>query len=385
MQKIKVAFFAEILIKDFDGASRTMFQLIERIPAGAFEFLFICGMNQPGLKDRFRVLKVPTLQVPGNATYRFSVPLLKRKALLKQLDDFKPDVVHIATPSLLGNFGLRFAGKRDIPVITIYHTHFISYMDYYLKNVPFLIKPAKRLIQKSYNSFYNRCRVMYVPSESIAEELMRGGVSANPQKLWKRGIDLRLFSPAKRDLHWVRKITGNDHKNILFASRLVWEKNLLVLIALYRLIQDKKLPYNLLVAGSGVAEEECRSQMPEAFFLGHTGHAELSVLYASADVFVFPSVTETFGNVVLEAMASGLPCVIANGGGSRDFIRQGENGFLCEPDNPSQYLEHIGLILNDSSLRNTISAASVAFSRTFDWEHLAGVYFEDLKRLARKT
>ncbi|MCD8540218.1 MAG: glycosyltransferase, partial [Leadbetterella sp.] len=245
MQKIKVAFFAEILIKDFDGASRTMFQLIERIPAGTFEFLFVCGMDQAGMQDRFRVLKVPTLRVP-HATYRFSVPLLKKRALLKELEAFQPDVVHIATPSLLGNFGLDFARKNSLPVITIYHTHFISYMDYYLEKVPFLVNPAKRLIQRSYNAFYNRCDVMYIPSESVSAELTRGGVSLKPQKIWKRGIDLQLFSPAKRDPEFMRQITGSDRKTILFSSRLVWEKNLSVLIALYRLVREKNLPYDFV-------------------------------------------------------------------------------------------------------------------------------------------
>lgn len=380
---MRVAFFAEILIKDFDGASRTMFQLIERIPSTDFEFLFVCGMHQKDLEDSFSVLRVPTLQVPGNATYRFSVPALKKKTLEKQLKTFNPDVVHIDTPSFLGNFGLKFAQKNSIPVITIYHTHFISYMDYYLKSFPFLINLAKKLIQKSYNSFYNKTDIVYIPSESISEELTSGGVSRKPQKIWKRGIDLSLFSPVKRNLAFIQELTGNTQKNILFSSRLVWEKNLKVLVNLYRLIEERKLPYNIIIAGSGVAEDECRKLMPNAFFLGHTDHAKLSVVYASSDVFMFPSVTETFGNVVLEAMASGLPCVIANGGGSKDFIQSGENGFLCEPENAQQYLKYIELILNDEVLANNLSVNSIEYSKTFDWEFLSAVYFNDLKTLSR--
>lgn len=380
---MRVAFFAEILIKDFDGASRTMFQLIERIPSADFEFLFVCGMHQKDLEDSFSVLKVPTLQVPGNATYRFSVPVLKKKTLEKQLKTFNPDVVHIATPSFLGNFGLKFAQKNSIPVITIYHTHFISYMDYYLKSVPFLINPAKKLIQKSYNSFYNKTDIVYIPSESISEELTSGGVSRKPQKIWKRGIDLSLFSPVKRNLAFIQELTGNTQKNILFSSRLVWEKNLKVLVNLYRLIEERKIPYNIIIAGSGVAEDECRKLMPNAFFLGHTDHDKLSDVYASSDVFMFPSVTETFGNVVLEAMASGLPCVIANGGGSKDFIHPGENGFLCEPENTQQYLKYIELILKDEVLANKLSVNSIEYSKTFDWEFLSDVYFNDLKTLSR--
>lgn len=381
---MKVAFFAEILIKDFDGASRTMFQLIERIPEQDFEFMFICGMYQKDLKQSFQVLQISTLKIPGNETYRFSVPALKQKEITEALETFSPDVVHIATPSLLGNFGLKYATKNNIPVISIYHTHFISYIDYYLKSVPFLIKPVKRFVQKTYNSFYNKCNLAYVPSESISAELTQGGVHANVQKIWKRGIDLSLFSPQKRNTEIIQKITGNQHKTILFSSRLVWEKNLKVLINLYQLIEKENLPINIVVAGSGVAEEACREQMSKAHFLGHVDHETLSEIYASADAFMFPSVTETFGNVVLEAMASGLPCVIANGGGSKDFIQHGHNGFLCEPENANMYLQYFKEIFNDEVLAKTLKENSLAYSQTFNWDYLAQVYFHDLKALAHE-
>ncbi len=379
---MKVAFFAEILIKDFDGASRTMFQLIERIPLSGFEFIFICGMHQEGFETQYQVLKVPTLQVPGNATYRFAVPFLKQKQITEELERFSPDVVHIATPSFLGNFGLNFAKKSNIPVISIYHTHFISYMDYYLKRVPFLINPAKGIIARSYRKFYNHCNVIFIPSESIAQELTTIGVQKKAQKIWKRGIDLRLFNSEKRDLHFIENITGNRKKNILFSSRLVWEKNLSVIIKLYKLLKQKGMPFNLIIAGSGVAEEECRKQMPEAYFLGHVGHEDLSILYASSDVFIFPSVTETFGNVVLEAMASGLPCVIADGGGSKDFIKNTENGFLCKPYNTEEYLQCIEEILSNQKLGEKLSKNGISYSQQFDWDYLADVYFQHLKSLA---
>jgi glycosyltransferase involved in cell wall biosynthesis len=373
---MRVAFVAEILIKDFDGAARTMFQLIERIPTEGFTFRFFSGMVQKDME--MLTHQVPTLRVPGNETYRFALPW--GAGLRRELDRFKPDVIHIATPSLLGNYALKYAKKKGIPVISIYHTHFISYMDYYLKKLPNLVPLSKKFVASTYRKFYNSCQMIYVPSPSMVEQLIALGIDASRMKIWKRGIDLSLFSPSKRNLDYIHKTTGNSKKNILFSSRLVWEKNLHVLLNLYQQVEN--LPYNILVAGSGVAEEELKKRMPSAYFLGHLNHEDLSILYASADVFFFPSVTETFGNVVLEAMASGLPAVIANGGGSKDFIVEGVNGYLCPPEDTEQYLIRIKSLLEDDDLRKKMGTNAQAYSQDFDWESLAQTYFKDLKTLA---
>jgi len=148
-------------------------------------------------------------------------------------------------------------------------------------------------------------------------------------------------------------------------------------------MKSKKLPYNLLVAGAGEAEKVCREQMPDAIFTGKVDHNTLSELYASADVFLFPSVSESFGNVVLEAMASGLPCVIAAGGGSQDFIEQGVNGFKCAPYDEGDYLEKIERILQDPVLWQQFSGQGRRYSFAHDWSQLANVYFEDLQHLTK--
>lgn len=369
---MRVAFIAEILIKEFDGASRTMFQLIERIPSEGMDFRFFCGMAQENLE----AVTLPTLKVPGNETYRFVVPWGGK--LEKELDGFQPDVIHIATPSLLGNAALKYARKKGIPVISIYHTHFISYMDYYLKKAKIFIPLGKWYIRRSYQNFYNHCDLIYVPSISMIQELSHLGIQKSRMKLWQRGIDLSLFSPEKRN---PSLLPQNSKKTILFSSRLVWEKNLKTLIDLYVLLEKEGMPYHLLIAGSGVAEEEAKKAMPQATFLGHISHDLLSKYYASSDVFIFPSVTETFGNVVLEAMASGLPSVVARGGGSKDFIIPGENGYLVEPNDAKEYLFFIKEILSDEELHKKLSVKAVQMAKSYDWEALAATYFEDLKSL----
>lgn len=383
MNKIKVAFFADMLIEDFDGASRTMYQLINRIPEKDFEYLFICGTG-PEKISGFNCLQVKSLSIPGNKNYRIATTLFQETELDEQIDHFSPDIIHISTPSLLGHYGIRTAKRLDVPVISIYHTHFVSYVDYYIKYLPFLIDFTKDKVKNSMKTFYNQCDLVYVPSKSMIQELIETGIRPGILKLWQRGIDRNLFSPAHRNKETMKKITGNDNPCILFASRLVWEKNLETLINLYNLTEEHDIDYNFIIAGDGVAREELEKQMPKAFFLGYMTHGQLAEIYASSDVFVFPSSTETFGNVVLEAMASGLPCVIANGGGSQDFIENGVNGFKCEVNNAQEFLTKIWEIINHPELAHSISKHALETSRNYAWETLAKRYFDDLKFLTEK-
>ena len=382
MKRIKVAFFADILIEDFDGAARTMFQIIKRINRDNFEFLFFCGTGPEKLYG-FDCVPVPTIAVPLNSTYKMALPALANKRIRSTLEQFAPDVIHIATPSVLGNFALKFAYSYQIPVISVYHTHFISYVDYYLRYAPFLIDMVKPLISENQKNFYNQCDLVYVPAESIAADLRSMDIEGRRLKLWKRGLDTGIFSPDKKDQEALKKITGNSKPTILFASRLVWEKNLETLIEIYTAIRERRIDVNFIVAGDGVARKACEKRMPGAIFVGKKEHAELAVLYASADIFLFPSISETYGNVVLEAMASGLPCIVANGGGSADFIEQGVNGFKCRPNDAEDYLSKILVLLTDKSLRRQFVEKGLAQSKNCNWEQLTNVYFNDLISLSR--
>ncbi|SPZ94155.1 GDP-mannose-dependent alpha-mannosyltransferase [Sphingobacterium multivorum] len=193
----KVAFFTEILVEDFDGASRTMFQLINRIDQQKFNYFFIYGGGPTQFRN-FHSYKVPTFKIPVNDDYCLAIPQLIKKKLELALDKFAPDMIHIATPSLLGFFALNYAKRKGIPVLTIYHTHFISYIVYYFKNILPLVKPTEQWMKKAMNNFYNKCDIVYVPTKSILNELQQIGLQQEGLKLWQRGIDTALFNPQKR-------------------------------------------------------------------------------------------------------------------------------------------------------------------------------------------
>ncbi|MGJ1191184.1 glycosyltransferase family 4 protein [Sphingobacterium siyangense] len=380
----KVAFFTEILVEDFDGASRTMFQLINRIDQQKFNYFFIYGGGPTQFRN-FHSYKVPTFKIPVNDDYCLAIPQLIKKKLELALDKFAPDMIHIATPSLLGFFALNYAKRKGIPVLTIYHTHFISYIAYYFKNILPLVKPTEQWMKKAMNNFYNKCDIVYVPTKSILNELQQIGLQQEGLKLWQRGIDTALFNPNKMNLSQLQTITKNNKPTILFVSRIVWEKNIKTLIEIYQQIQAQNLDYNFIVVGEGTAKIIAMQEMPNAIFLGKKSHDELAILYASADAFVFPSVSETYGNVVVEALASGLPCVIADGGGSASLIQHGKNGFKCQPENAAGYVYYLKKILSDVSLKKNLINEGLSYVGQLDWNRLSGCYFNDIELLIDKT
>ncbi|HOV36988.1 MAG: glycosyltransferase family 1 protein [Dysgonomonadaceae bacterium] len=379
-RKIRVAFFADILTRDYDGAIKTMYHLIDNIPEEKFEFMFCSGMP-PKEKMNHRIVEIPSFVLPFNSNYKASLPYFSNK-LTKELTDFNPDVIHIATPSPLGFFGLYYAKRNHIPTLSIYHTNFLSYMKHYFKSLPFLIKPVETIVKYAYRSFYNFCKTVYVPTLQMIRELKECGVAENNLKLWQRGIAVDIFNPSKKDKNFIRQLTGNDKPNILFASRLVWEKNMETLFNIYDEVQAQQLDVNFIIAGSGVAEQEARKRMKKAFFLGFLDHENLAKVYASSDVFVFPSVSETFGNVVVEAMACGCVPVIARGGGSQALVKNGETGFLCEPCNAAEYVENMKTLLTNLPLKEKMQSRGVEYASTLNWDHLVNEYFTDLETLA---
>ncbi len=380
MRKIKVAFFADVLVRNYDGCLRTVFHIIDRIPRDKFEIHFFCGM-EPHKDFPYPVHIIPTLTLPMNKSYKMALPFLAKAKTDRILDSIQPDILHITSPSPLGNYAINYGKKRDIPVSTIYHTHFISYMDYYFRHMPALIPWARKTVAKLSKNVYEQCNKVFVPTNEMIDELSNEGIRTDNMLLWPRGINKQVFNPLKSDKAQLKAYTGNDNFNILFASRLVWEKNLKTLINIYKQIEKEKLPYNMIIAGDGVAANELKNKMPKAYFKGNMPQEELAVLYASADAFVFPSISETYGNVVIEAMACGLPCVIANGGGSKSFIDHGNNGFLCEPNKASDYIKFITMINDDLELLQKVRLNAFKFVRNLDWDSLVENYFDELKEL----
>lgn len=348
-----------------DGVSLTLNRLVDFLQRQGVEVLvFGPTISEPALNHNGTLVPVPSIKMPGRPEYRITTgfPADARK----QLEAFKPDLVHLATPDILGIKALRWAEKNNVPLVSSYHTHFSSYLKYYKLSVfvPFL--------WRFLSWFYGKCKQVYVPSKSMAEILVEKNVTAN-LKIWERGINSQLFSPDKRDMEW-RRSHGFDDDDIIitFVSRLVWEKNLRLFAKVVNRLKEKYANVKAMVVGEGPAREEMMDLLPNGVFTGFLTGEELATAYASSDIFFFPSDTETFGNVTLEAMASGLPAVVANATGSKSLVDHGENGFRAPVDKSDKFFTLIEKLIIDANLRQQMSKASLEKSKKYSWDSING-------------
>lgn len=372
---MRVAFFSDMLVKDHDGCMRTMFHILDRKP-DEVDIKFFTGSD-----SSLHSISVPDVTLPFNKDYKMALPFLKQSELKNALADFNPDLIHIATPSALGSFAANYGHKHGIKVSTIYHTHYLSYISAYLKSVPALIPLMRMAMASRLRKFYNTCDLILVPTPIIRDELEEIGILSHKMALWARGLDKNTFNPDAGDKNWLADQMGNENPTVLFASRLVWEKNLETLIRIYGELKQSSVDLNFVIAGDGSARKELEAVMPRAHFLGAVDQKELARYYASADVFVFPSVSETYGNVVVEAMACGTPCVIGNGGGTTTFIDQGVNGWKVPAYEEGAYVDKVEQLLNDEQLYGAMREAGLAATVGMDWDALVEGFYDRIKEL----
>jgi phosphatidylinositol alpha 1,6-mannosyltransferase len=205
-----------------------------------------------------------------------------------------------------------------------------------------------------------------VPSEPLVDELRTHRI-ANLECI-PHGVDTNLFHPRHRNERWKMELGVGDKSVLLFAGRLVWEKDLKTLAATYRLFKSKRNDVTFVIAGDGPARSELEHMMPDAIFLGFQSGQNLSEAYASSDIFVFPSTTETFGNVTIEAMASGTPPVCANKGGASGIIKDGVTGFLTKPRDAEDMANKIELLLDHPERKAELAKQAFLYGQEQTWQ-----------------
>ena len=359
-----------------DGVSLTLNRLVRHLEGrGDKVLIFAPTVDDPPMDHAGTLVSVPSVSAPGRPEYRVSTRFpRKARAALRA---FRPDIVHVATPDLLGFRALRWARAAGVPAVASYHTHFPSYLDYYR------LGRLESALWRYARWFYNQCTQVYVPSWPMADALREHGVTSEI-KLWTRGVELDRFGPDHRSEVW-REARGFAPADVVvaFIGRLVWEKGLDVYAEVISGLQGRGLPARALVAGEGPAQDVLRGRLDAtAVFTGHLEGDDLSTAYASADVFLFPSETETFGNVTLEALASGLPVVAADAAGSRMLVEDGVTGRLCAPRDAEAFLEATAALVEDAATRTRMGAAARASAAGYSWpavlDRIVGYYDEVL-------
>ena len=361
-----------------DGVALTLNRLVAYLSRQGVEVLVFAPVGKvPAFAHEGTVVPVPSVQLPQRPEYRLALGLGRHAT--ERLRAFRPDIIHIAlAPDFLGYGALRLARKLQIPVVASYHTRFETYLKHY-----WYISPFTGILRAYLRRAYGACREVYVPSQSAVDALLDDGFRNN-FRLWPRGVDTVRFNPGKRSSAWrAERGIGEGELVVLFVSRLVREKQLEMLATALQLIEA---PHRSVIVGDGPERGTLERRLPQAVFTGFLEGEELALAYASSDVFVFPSETETFGNVTLEAMASGLPCVCAYATGSRSLVVHGETGYLAGPRQAQEFAGHIDRLAGDPALRRRMGAAARERSLGFSWDEsmarILGYYRSVLTEIA---
>jgi phosphatidylinositol alpha 1,6-mannosyltransferase len=357
----RIALFTGAYNHIADGVSLTLNRLVAHLErTGAEVLVFAPSVDEPPVKHAGNLVRIPSIAAPGRPEYRVSLGLTP--SARRKLEAFQPTLFHIATPDLLGNQALRLAKKWGVPAVASYHTHFSSYLKYYG------FEELEGFMWKYLRRFYRQCEHVYVPSHSMAA-VLRAHEITKGLRLWQRGVDTSLFTPARRSMAWRQAIgVREDEVLVTFVGRLVWEKGLSIYADVIKGLKARGIPHRSMIVGDGPAYADLAEQLPDTLFTGYLDGEALARAYASSDVFFFPSDTETFGNVTLEAMASGLPAVCADATGSASLVRHGVTGYLAQPGNVKVFLEHTQRLVTDAALRYTMGESALATAQEYDWE-----------------
>lgn len=371
---LRIALFTGAYNHIADGVSLTLNRLVDYLgQRGAEVRVYAPTIPQPALEHAGTLVPVRSVQAPGRPDYRVSLGLSREAR--DDLTSFRPDLFHIATPDFLGLAALRRATRSGTTVVASYHTHFASYLDYYRLGA---LEPAT---WKYLKWFYDQCAHVYVPTPSMLAVLKHHSVRSD-LRLWPRGVESDHFNPARRSQEWRRARGIADNEVVVaFVSRLVAEKGLDVVADVAKGLRARGTAHRMLIVGDGPERESLGREIPGAIFEGHLRGEALATAYASSDVFLFPSETETFGNVTLEAMSSGLPAVVADATGSNALVSHDVTGFLAPPRDSSRFLEHVSSLVRDPALRVRMGTAARKSAEGYEWSRVLGqiaAYYEEL-------
>lgn len=375
-ENLRIALFSGNYNYVRDGANQSLNRLVGYLlRQGAQVRVYAPTVEQPAFEPTGDLVSLPSLAIPGRGEYHVAMRLSRR--VRRDLEAFAPNVVHISSPDPAAHGAVSWAREKGLPILASVHTRFETYPRYY--NLAFLEPLLEALLRR----FYRRCDALVAPSESMAQVLREQRMNYDIS-IWSRGVDREIFNPGRRDMAWRREQGLGDNEVVIgFFSRLVMEKGLDVFSDAIDELRGKGVPYRVLVVGDGPARDWFENRLPEAVFTGFLGGADLARAVASMDVLFFPSITETFGNVTLEAMACGLPVVAAAATGSESLVDDRVTGRLIRPGAIHQYADALHAYVTDADLRRRHGDAGAARSLEFSWDKINQVVADTYQRLVR--
>ena len=360
-----------------DGANQALNRLVGYLlRQGAKVRVYSPTVENPAFEATGDLVSVPSIAIPGRPEYR--LPLRISREMKRDMEAFAPNIMHISAPDRVGRLMAKWARNRDLPVLASVHTRFETYFRYY--NMSFAEPLAVAWLRK----LYRKCDALVAPSESMAQVLRQQRMNYDID-IWSRGVDRDIFYPARRDRAWRQALgVADDTPVIGFLGRLVMEKGLDVFSDTIDQLNRRNVDHAVVVIGEGPARGWFESRLPNAKFVGFQGGADLARAVASMDMLFNPSVTETFGNVTLEAMACGLPVVAAKATGSQSLVEDNVSGRLITPGAIVQFAEALRLYCIDSALRAQHGNAGEQRSHDYSWDAINQTVADTYLRLIRQ-
>jgi glycosyltransferase involved in cell wall biosynthesis len=325
LQNNKRAWFTDTL-EDVNGVATTIRKMTAAGAAAGKELIVITSRNELTVDDipikNFK--PIGEFELPEYELQKLSFPPILQMLDYIQRERFSE--VIISTPGPIGLTALLAAKMLNLQTSGIYHTDFPQYVRI-LTEDSFLESVTWRYM----HWFYNQLDTVFVNSEEYRDSWVKRGIDPAKLKIFPRGLDTQLFHPTRRDSRFFEKFGAkNGQIRLLYVGRVSREKDLDLLADAYRRLRNEGLSIQLCVVGHGPYSREFSESLPEALFTGYLTGGELAVAYASADLFVFPSTTDTFGNVIIEAQASGLPVIVSDSGGPKELVENDRNGLITK-------------------------------------------------------
>lgn len=358
---MKVAVFTDNDFDKINGVTTTLTALLRYAPPDVQPRVYTAaglGCDAPG----YLALASFGVGIPFYREMKMYVP--RWRAYLDRVRRDRVELIHLTTPGPLGLVALWVAARTALPLIGSFHTDLSAYTR--------LLSGSERLgrlMQQYMRWVYGRCARVLVPSEATRQLMIAAGTRGERLCVWRRGVDTDWFSPRRRSerlrADWQ---VGSDRPALLYVGRLSREKGLGLLPELQRALRRRGLDHRLIITGDGPMRTELEQRCPEAIFTGPLGREAVASTFASSDLFIFPSQTDTAGNVVLEAQASGLPVIVSDAGGPKENMRAGLSGVVCPGGDAAQWAEAVAPLARSAALRADASAQARSYALGRGWD-----------------
>jgi glycosyltransferase involved in cell wall biosynthesis len=362
LQNQKRAWFTDTL-EDVNGVANTIRKMTAAGVSAGKEIVVVTSRVEitPGAIPIKNFQPIGEFELPEYELQKLSFPPVLQ--ILDYIQREKFTEVIISTPGPVGLVALMAAKTLGLRTSGIYHTDFPQYVGILTDD-----RSLETLTWVYMHWFYSQMDIVYVNSEHYRRCWIDRGIPAEKLKILPRGLDTTLFNPAKRNEGFREKFSASNGETILlYVGRISKEKDLDVLAAAYQKLRKKHPSTRLVLVGDGPYLKELRETLPGAVFTGYLSGADLARAFASADIFVFPSTTDTFGNVVLEAMASGLPAVVSDTGGPRELVRNGVTGYVTRSLDVEDFTTATERLVADPALRETMRTNARKAVQDRDW------------------